>query len=203
MSSQNFDEDLITAAFRRAAEVGWARLSILDAAREAGLSLSEARTRFPGKRALLRRFGALLDERALADASHEGPVRDQLFDLLMSRFDLMKPHREGVRALLRALPADPVTALHLACATRLSMRWMLQAAGQTTSGLRGALRIKGLILVWTWGLRAFERDESADLSATMAALDAALGRAHGIADWMSGERSKAPEADASKDDPAG
>jgi ubiquinone biosynthesis protein COQ9 len=197
MSGPDFDQNLIAAAFKLAAEAGWASLTIADAARAAGLPLAEARTRFPGKPALLRRFGAMLDQAALAAEAGEGPVRDRLFDLLMSRFDAMKPHREGVRALLRYLPTDPATALLLACATRRSMRWMLQAAGQPTHGLRGALRIKGLLAVWLWALRAFERDESEDLAATMAALDTALGRACQAAGWLSGQRATGSEPDAS------
>ena len=76
------------------------------------------------------------------------------------------------------------------------MRWMLNAAGQPTHGLRGALRIKGLVAVWVWTLRAFERDESEDLSATMATLDTALARAHAMAGWLSGERASDPGLDA-------
>ncbi len=169
-------------------------MSILDAAHAAGLPLSEARARFPGKRTLLRRFGERLDQAALAAATHEGPVRDQLFDLLMSRFDAMKPHRAGIHALLRQLPADPALALDLACATRLSMRWMLQAAGAPADGLRGALRVKGLVAVWTWVMRTFDRDESDDLSATMAALDQALGHADRLAVWLSGRSTRDAES---------
>jgi len=197
MSGQDFDNALIAAAFQLAAEAGWARLTIADAARAADLPLAEARVRVPGKHALLRRFGQLLDQAALSAASHEGPVRDQLFDLLMGRFEAMKPHRDGIRAVLRYLPCDPATTLQLSCATKLSMRWMLQAAGQPTNGLSGALRIRGMIGVWLWALRAFERDETEDLSTTMAALDAALGRADRMAGWLPGGRSTDPEPDES------
>jgi ubiquinone biosynthesis protein COQ9 len=196
MSELDFDHALIAAAFQLAADNGWARVTIADAAQSAGLSLADARVRFPGKHALLRRFGQLLDQAALSSTPNEGPVRDRLFDLLMSRFDAMKPHREGVRALLRHLLCDPVTTLELSCATARSMRWMLNAAGQPTHGLRGALRVKGMVAVWTWTLRTFERDESDDLSATMATLDTALGRAHAMAGWISGNRSRDPDIDA-------
>jgi ubiquinone biosynthesis protein COQ9 len=199
MSEQDFDQALIAAAFQLAAENGWTRFTIADAARAAGLPLARARVRFPGKHALLRRFGGHLDQMALAAATHDGPVRDQLFDLLMSRFDTMKPHREGIRALLRSLPSDPATALQLTCSTARGMRWMLHAADQPTSGIRGALRVKGLVAVWVWAMRAFERDESEDLSATMAALDTALGRAHEMVRWISGGRSR--DDDARDDEP--
>jgi hypothetical protein len=193
MSGQDFDHALIAAAFQRAAEVGWARLTIVDAARAAGLPVAEARVRFPGKLALLWRFGVMQDQAALAEAPAEGPVRDRLFDLLMSRFDAMKPHREGLRALLRHLPRDPPTALALGCATRRSMRWMLQTAGCSTAGLRGELRVRGLVAVWLWASRAFERDATEDLAPTMAALDTALRRAGSAAAWLAGERGAAAE----------
>jgi ubiquinone biosynthesis protein COQ9 len=188
MSGPDFDHALIGAAFQRAAEVGWARLTIIDAARHAGLSLADARVRFPGKLALLRRFGAMLDEAALSAAPAEGAPRDRLFDLLMSRFEAMKPHRSGLRAVLRHLPGDPALVVALSCATRRSMRWMLQAAGISTAGLPGELRVRGLVAVWLWALRAFQRDATDDLAPTMAALDTALQRAHAAAGWLTGER---------------
>ncbi len=188
MNDQEFDSALIAAAFRQAAGIGWARFSLVEAARDAGLELARTRARFPGKLALLRRFGVMLDQAALAAPPGDGPIRDRLFDLLMGRFDAMKPHREGLHALLRHLPCDPATGFALACATRRSMRWMAQAAGVSTAGLRGELRVKGLVAVWLWAMRAFDRDETEDLAPTMAALDTALQRAHAGASWLSGGR---------------
>lgn len=191
MDDEAFDQALIGAAFTLAAERGWQRVSIPEAARAAGLPLARARARFPGRPALLLRFGRLADQAALAELATVGSVRDRLFDLLMRRIDVLQAHRGGVIALLRALPFEPPTAALLACASRRSMRWLLQAVGVDTSGLRGELTLRGLIAVWLWTLRAWERDESADLSATMAALDAALRRAEQAASWLRGARPSA------------
>src|ERR1019366_3553154 len=109
-----------------------------------------------------------------------------LFDLIMRRIDVLQAHRPGVLALLRALPCEPPTAALLACAPRRSMRWLAQAAGVELSGLRGALTLRGLDAVWLWTLRAWQRDESDDLSATMAALDSALNRAEQAMRWLRG-----------------
>jgi len=129
----------------------------------------------------------MADQAALGETPADWSVRDKLFALLMRRFDALQAHRAGVAALLRALPSEPPTALLLACATRRSMRWMLAAAGVSTAGLRGELRVRGLVAVWAWTLRAWARDESADLSGTMAALDAALRRAEQFAAWLGGD----------------
>lgn len=180
MSDTEFDTALVTAAFRLCGETGWRNVNVAAAARAAGLPLAEARERFPTKLCILTRFGRLADQAALADLTEDGSVRDNLFDLLMRRFDVLQSNRAGVKALLRTLPGDPPTAALLACATRRSMKWMLQAAGVSTAGLRGELKIRGLIGVWLWGVRAWERDESEDLSATMAAIDHGLQRAEQV-----------------------
>ncbi len=104
------------------------------------------------------RFGRLVDQAALADATSEGPARDRLFDLLMRRIDALQSRRGGVLALLRALPSEPPFALLLGLATRRSMRWMLEAAGVSTAGVRGELRVRGLVAVWLWTVRAWRAD---------------------------------------------
>lgn len=191
MDDAAFDQALIAAAFQVAAEQGWRSTSIAAAARAAGLPLSRARERFPGRAVLLLRFGRLADQKALADTPSDGAPRDRLFDLLMRRIDALQAHRGGVLALLRALPSEPPTALLLTLATRRSMRWMLEAAGIRTTGVNGELRVKALLAVWLWTIRAWRSDESEDLSATMAALDAALRRAERAAEWL-GWRSREP-----------
>jgi ubiquinone biosynthesis protein COQ9 len=205
MDNDSFDHALMTAAFALAGEEGWHRLSIAAAARRAGLPLDRARRRFPGRVALLVRLGRAADAAALADMPAEGSVRDRLFHLLMRRLDILGAHRGGVLALLRALPFDPPLALFLAAATRRSMGWMLEAAGVPATGPRGMLRVKGLVAVWLWTLRAWRTDESDDLSATMAALDTALARAERAASWLAGAgpaetpAREAPERHATRD----
>ncbi|MGH7108489.1 MAG: TetR family transcriptional regulator, partial [Acetobacteraceae bacterium] len=184
LDDPGFDQALIAAAFRYAAQHGWRNLQIAAAAREAGLSIGRARLRFPSRLAVLVRFGRLADVAALSDPTGEEGLRDRLFGMLMRRLDLFQAHREGVLALLRSLPFRPETTLFLAVRTEVSMRWMLDAAGAGTRGLSGRLRVKGLVAVWLWTLRAWERDASADLAPTMAALDQALARAERAAGWL-------------------
>jgi ubiquinone biosynthesis protein COQ9 len=190
MDDATFDKALIAAAFQLAADRGWRAVNVAEAARTAGLPLARARDRFPGRIAILLRFGRLADQSALAEAPSDGAVKDRLFDLLMRRIDALQTHRAGVLALLRSLPAEPPIALLLALATRRSMRWMLEAAGVSTRGIGGELRVRGLVAVWLWTIRAWRGDTSEDLSVTMAALDAALRRADqaaGMVGWRAGE----------------
>jgi hypothetical protein len=184
MTDDEFDAALIKGAFALAAKAGWTSVSVVAAAREADLPLDRARLRFAGRDAILLRFGKLADAQALAEAPASGPVRERLFDLLMRRFDALQANRAGVIALLRGLPGDPASGFMLAAATGASMRWMVEAAGVPASGFSGLLAANGLVAVWLYALRAWERDESADLATTMAALDRALSRAEQAAGWL-------------------
>jgi hypothetical protein len=142
----------------------------------------------------------MADQAALADAASEGPVRDRLFDIVMRRIDVLQANRRGVLALLRALPSEPGLALMLTAASLRSMVWLLEGAGISATGPIGLLRAKGMLAVWLWTVRAWQNDDTADLSATMAALDVALNRAEQAAGWLPGGRRSAvaePEAEQS------
>lgn len=202
MDDTDFDTALIASALTLAGIEGWRSVSVAAAARAADLPLGQARVRFPSKAAILLGFGRMADELTLEDAADEGPIRDRLFDLLMRRFDALQAQRAGILAVMRALPFDPATAVLLACATRRSMRWMLEAAGASSAGFTGEWRVRGLMAVWLWAMRAWDRDESEDLTATMAALDTALSRAAQAAGWLAGRAAVKVEAATPEGEPA-
>jgi ubiquinone biosynthesis protein COQ9 len=201
MDDTEFDTALIASALKLAGEEGWRSVTPAAAAKAAGLSLPEARVRFPNKATILLRFGRMADQAALEEVLDEEPVRGRLFALLMRRFDALQAHRAGVVSVMRALPMDPPMAVMLSCATRRSMRWMLQAAGVKTTGIGGELRVRGLVAVWLWAMRAWERDETEDLTSTMAALDAALARAEQAAGWLAGRPAIKVEVQTQADEP--
>lgn len=201
MTDDAFDAALVAAAFDLGAEQGWRMVTPAAACQQAGLDLATTRTRFPTRAAILERFGTLADEHALHGAAADGTARDRLFDSLLRRFDFLQMHRPGVLALIKALPFDPGLALWLAGANLRSMGWLLEGAGLSAGGARGAVRAQGLLAIWGWGLRAWMRDESADLSATMAAVDVALNRADQIAERFDPRAAPAPVDMAQ--DPAG
>jgi hypothetical protein len=133
---------------------------------------------YPDKVALAAAFMARIDAEVLAGVpKHSDPeetARDRLFDAMMRRYDALRPHRDALRAIRRAGTRDPMLALALGPALRRSMASTLEAAGLASDGLPGALRQNGLLAIHYAVSRAFDRDDSADLSKTMAALDSRL-----------------------------
>ncbi len=193
MEDQQLDQTLIAAVFNQAALRGWADVNIAEAARDAGLPLGQVRARFPGRGAVLLRFGVMADQAALAAGSSEPSPRERLFDMVMSRFDALQQHRAGILQLLRAMRTDPATSMLLYGATLRSMKWLLDGASIPSTGIVGGLRVHGLLALWLYAVRAWESDDSPDLSATMAAVDRGLDRAIQAENMLPG-RSPAEEA---------
>jgi AcrR family transcriptional regulator len=167
------------ALLRMVAAGGWRDLSYADIAKDAGLSLAAAYEAYPSKAAILTGIGRDIDARLFASLDEDpldGSPKDRLFDLLMRRFDVLNEHREAYAALAWELPRTPVEAGCLALQLRRSLANMLEAAGLSASGLRGAFRIEGLGALYACALRVWLKDESADLSKTMAELDKRLGQ---------------------------
>jgi AcrR family transcriptional regulator len=161
-----------------AAAEGYTRITLRGVAEAAGLEFGELYRLFPDKAALAAGVLAETDREVLAgvalQSDPEETARDRLFDVLMRRYDAMKPHRAAWRAIRTAVARDPLLALALAPAVHRSMAAALEAAGLASDGLAGALRQHGLLGIQVAVSRIFEADETADLSKTMAALDSRL-----------------------------
>lgn len=194
---------LVNAALRLIAEHGWRRLSMATIAAEAGLPILTLYRTFPSKPAILCAFSRRIDETVLAvppEADPDERPRDRVFDLLMRRFDALRPHRDALEVLGRELPGDPVTALALGAALLRSMAWMLEASGIATDGLRGVIAVKLTAAAYAATLRVWRRDDTPDLAQTMAALDRRL---RGIERWLGpARRRRSAAGEATEPSPA-
>jgi AcrR family transcriptional regulator len=166
---------------------GWIDLSFAEIAEQAGVPIAEAHRIYPSKTAVLLGLTRSIDERilnSLASDPLEGSAKDRLFDILMRRFDVLKADRNAYRRLMRQLPATPNAFAALLCQLRRSLSLTLEAAGISASGLKGALRLKGLLAIYVAGLRVFANDESEDLAKTMAEVDKRLGQAERLSEMI-------------------
>jgi AcrR family transcriptional regulator len=171
---------ILDAALAVAEREGWRKASLGAVAQNAGVPLHELYGEFRSRAAILRGLIARTDAAVLAETPAPDPdesSRDRLFEVLMRRFDALKPHRAALKVIARELGSDPPAALCGAPAFLRSMGWMLEAAGISTAGLRGRFRVRALALLYLCVLREFLRDESEDLAKTMAALDRRLRQA--------------------------
>jgi AcrR family transcriptional regulator len=197
------NEAALDAFIKLIAEKGFADVALRDVAEAAGLGLAELYKVFPDKVALLSAFMAKIDAEVLAStptrSDPEETARDRLFDAMMRRYDALRPYREALGAIRRAGTRDPMLALAMGPALRRSMAAMLEAASVPSEGLSGALRQNGLLAIHYAVSRVYDKDETTDLSKTMAALDSRLKMAERWAQLFD-KYVKSPEAKKPRDE---
>src|SRR5262249_27026467 len=133
---------LLAAALDLAGRKSWADVRLRDIAQAADVTLAELRATFVSKAALIAALIATIDGELLRKApkSSEGEdPRDRLFDAIMTRFDILAPHKLALRSIYASGAVD----LTLARPYLTSQYWMLETAGIPTEGATGALRIAG------------------------------------------------------------
>jgi len=177
---------------------GWVRLTMSRIAQTAGISLVDLYVLFPSKQAVLAAFFQRIDvamSRALdSNAEPEVSARDRLFEVVMARFDALLPYKESVRRIVGEACFDPAGLVCLAPVFRRSLSWMLECSGLSSSGLRGAVRLKGLAGIYVYTFAIWLRDDSEDMTKTMAALDQRLSHAEQIVQHICSLGKLRPEA---------
>ena len=177
----------------------WRDLSLHEIAQEAGLSLADFHTHADKDTitaAVERTFDAARSEGSF---DPEETARTRLFDVIMMRFEAMEEVRDGAMSYLRwrDRSLDGV-ALRLK-GRAATAKWALACAG-----LDGARRLpRGVeIAALGWAIaqaeRAWREETSADLSRTMAALDAELIKIEERMEWLT-SRGKKRKASAEPD----
>ena len=176
---------ILTAAFDLAARDGWYSMTPQAVADETGLPLALIYQHVETAPALLGLLARYADSQVLAEpAPGEPRTRDNLFDLLMRRFDALSPYRDGIRHLWRQWPRLPVTLVVGGPQLAVSMSLMLDAAGDRDESVARKIRVLGLTGLWSRIFLIWLKDDSADLSRTMASLDRDLNTAEMLAHSM-------------------
>jgi AcrR family transcriptional regulator len=170
-------EKIIDAFLSLLAEKSFERIELMDVAERADVPLADLRGEFGSTLAILSAHIKVIDRAVLAGADAdmaEEPARERLFDVLMRRLELLEPHKEAVRSLMRSAARNPGLAFALNVLAVRSQQWMLNAAGIGAAGPLGHVRAQGLALLFANVLRTWVDDDERGLPRTLAALDRAL-----------------------------
>ena len=183
----HFDaEKYLAAALQALAKAPWAEFEPLVIAQSHKFDVTEVQHRYPDKHQLL---AAMIDEISRRTADTVGqvdlrqPPRDRLFDVLMTRLDVLQPHRAAVSRLLHGIRHDPRLGLTLGMAQWQAMGKMLDLAG-LADGVGIQLRISALTAIYGLTLSHWLRDHTPDQAKTMAFLDRLLRQANKAADAL-------------------
>jgi AcrR family transcriptional regulator len=178
-------EKIIAATLKLATSQPWPEITLADIAEAAKLKPAELMQHFTSKLAILDGFNRQIDDQvagAFGDASEDETVRDQLFDILMLRFDALQPQKKAIKAILReTVPFDPRASLCGLGAIMRSMASALNLLGIKSKTPLGCIKTKALAAVYVRSFKVWLEDDSADMAKTMAILDDGLAKIENLA----------------------
>jgi AcrR family transcriptional regulator len=166
---------LAEAALSLAAKRDWDSLAIKDIAKKAKVSVKAAEKTFPDIWELLKWIFKKLenDTKNLVKKQLGGDWRDNLGEILMTRFDLAQQHRAAYLSLLPAFLRNPQQAPRFARQFYRMLDDTLRLAGLEKK-LCQPVCVAGLGAVYLSLVDAWSRDDTPDMSKTMAAIDRRL-----------------------------
>ncbi len=175
-------ERIIAAALRLAETRGWRDLSLGEIAAEAGVPLVEFRKEFQSKGQILSAFSRAVDLAVIEKFPAPGPdvARDRLFDVLLTRFEVMQPYRAAIRRIREDVGSSLGESLAQMRPALKSQYWMLAAAGISGEGGTGLVRVQGLLSIYSRVFSIWLEDDDPGMARTMAALDRRLRRGESV-----------------------
>ena len=196
MTQDEIIQSGVKAALKLAETGKWGDLTLAQIAEEAGLALKD----FHGvadkddlSATVEKIFDAGMSEEPVDE---EETARTRLFDVIMLRFEAMEEVRDGTMSYLRWRDRS-LDGLALRLKARAqTAKWALACAGlDGTSSIPRGVQIAALGWAIAQAERAWRQETSADLSRTMAALDAELIKIEERAAWIKSRGRKAkPDA---------
>ncbi len=187
----------VQAALKLAETEKWSAITLAAIVDEAGLRLQDFHAHADKdvlSAAVEHTFDAGMSE---GSVEPDETARTRLFDVIMMRFETMEAVRDGAMSFLRWRDRS-IDGLGLRLKNRAATaKWALACAG-----LDGATKIPLGVQVAAvgWAIaqaeRAWRQETSADLSRTMAALDAELIKLEERAEWLKSRGKSKPDPEA-------
>ncbi|HEY3778306.1 MAG TPA: hypothetical protein VGL35_09625 [Rhizomicrobium sp.] len=168
---------IAAAGFRLLASRPWRELTIASIGRAAKIPLHEVLKIAPSRSgliAILLRQAERETMRAYRPEAGQRNVRERLFDVVMSWFDVQQPRKKAMGNLYRDLAKEPLSLLLLR-AQIMRISEGLLALAEADAGLASSVRAAGLAAVVARCIPVWLEDDR-EMGRTMAQLDRGLRR---------------------------
>ena len=97
---------LIKKSFELVSEIGWENFNLKLLAEKNKFELDDIKTIFKTKSSVLKEFSIMIDEEVVNSINQndfiDNPVKDNLFEIIMMRFEKLKAYKNGILKILNS-----------------------------------------------------------------------------------------------------
>ena len=178
---ENKKEKLIILGFKLIEKKGWKYFSLKSLAKENKSDLESIKIFFKNKSQFLDSFSEMIDNKVLANIDKEefnkNSIKDNLFELIMLRFENLNPYKTGLKILLSDLKKSPVELKKTMKKVLDSMDLFLEIANVKNNYLMDFIKVNIIFIIYSYVFNVWLDDQSSEMSKTMAELDKWLSKA--------------------------
>ncbi len=171
---------IIEESFLFIDKIGWKEFSIERFAEENNYKTSEVKNFISNKNDLLIEFSKMIDEKVELNINIEefenSDVKDNIFELIMMRFDAMTPFKGGLKKIINEIKS-PIILKEISQNILVSMDFYLEFSNAYDDTIFDVIKKKSLFLIYSYCFKVWLNDDSKELSKTMSELDRLLNYA--------------------------
>ena len=171
---------IIEESFLFIEKIGWEEFSIEKFAEKYKYKISEVKNFIGNKNDLLIEFSKMIDEKVELNIDLEefknSNVKDNIFELIMMRFDAMTPFKSGLKKIIKEIK-NPIILKDISQNILASMDFYLEFSNAYDDTIFDIIKKKSLFLIYSYCFKAWINDDSKELSKTMSELDRLLNYA--------------------------
>ena len=183
---KDYTKNIIDALFNLTPNMPWQDITMEEIAKVVKLDQIELDGYFTSKISILIAYNNQIDHQLNIEFNKKNKsanlnFRDEIFDIIMTKYDMLNIRKDGIRHIFKRtfpieLVANPKSYLNLSN----SMKLVLNLAGVTTNTPIGCLRVNILSGIFLNSFLSWLNDDSLDMSKTMVSLDKGLKQAEAL-----------------------
>ena len=179
----------IKLAFKLIEEKGWNDFSLEKLAKEESIKIEDLIFFFKDETKLIESFSEMIDEQVIKEVDlnefNQNSVKDNIFELIMIRFEKLSPYKKSLDILLKQLRSKPKTLKKLAKKIFNSLDLFLEISNAKNNYVFDFLKLNIMFIIYGYTFKIWLEDDSKDMGKTMAEVDKWLSEAEGYANKIS------------------
>ena len=168
---------IIEESFLLIDKIGWEEFSIQKFVDINKYKITEVKNFINSKNDLLVEFSKMIDQKVELnidiDEFENNSIKDNIFELIMMRFDAMTPFKGGLKKVINEIKS-PLILKEISQNILESMDFYLEFSNAYDGTIFDIIKKKSLFIIYSYCFKAWLNDDSQELSKTMSELDRLL-----------------------------
>jgi len=181
MTELKTEHKIIKLIFKKIESSGWENFNFNEFSREYKIPIVKIRHFFVNKNQIIIKFSKMIDfyveQKISADDINMSSIKDNLFELIMLRFEEMEDYKISLRIITQSLANNPLLLSRVSKNILNSLDFYLELSQGYDRSSLDLFKKNILFLVYSYCFNVWLNDNTPDLSSTMAELDKLLSMA--------------------------